>query len=67
MINTVNVVKAEGVYSPGYSLGALLAAIESVTIAGLQKNGNMWKSLGVIMLNIVPWEVPWPKTLGFFT
>ena len=35
-----------------------------VTSAGLQKNGNRWKSLGGILVNIVPWEVPRPKTFG---
>ena len=35
-----------------------------VTSARLRKNGNMWKSLGGILLNIVPREDPRPKTLG---
>ena len=35
-----------------------------VTSAGLQNNGYMWKSLGGILGNIVPLEVPRPKALG---
>ena len=34
------------------------------TSPGRQKNKNVWKSLGFIMVNLVPREVPQPKTLG---
>ena len=62
---TVNVVKADGAYSPLYYVprGNIGCKRIPVTSAGLRKNGNMWKSLGCILVNIVPWVVPMPQTL----
>ena len=65
MINTVNIVKAKGVYSPGYSLGKILGARESQLLEQDYKRMVICgKALGGILVNILPREVPRPKTRG---
>ena len=52
--------EAKGVYSPGYSLGAILAARESQLLV----RDSELKSFGGILVNIAPREVSRPKTLA---
>ena len=50
---------------PVVSLGTPLAEINpSLLVRDDKKNENVWTSLGCIMVNGVPWKVPWPKNLG---